>query len=1004
MVRVDSPASVLEEIQNLLPFSLPDWLVAGLLLSALLGGLLAMLKYWLPALRLLQGGLRRLLARRESVWKRKRFADHIESQMRRLAEKEEWRDDRYAELEAELEVIGGRRVLRRLPSLSHALRKSNARIALLEGEPGSGKSVAMRHLAQRMAYEVMRSPSRSAVIPLYVNLKRFRPGAAQPTTEDVRQFVFEAVNPGRDRDIERYLETDFAAGMAAGTWLFLFDSFDEIPAVLSATEADEVITAYADALYDFLHGLNTCRGVVASREFRGPGRASWPTFHVVSLSRKRKTTLVKRARLPVEVQRTLLDELSNAEVAIQQMSGNPLFLGLLCEHMRQGRVFPTLVHTVLETYVEHRLLRDAERVRGHFDVEPVEVREIAEELAFSVANEESLGLEVPKDTAIELISARLRRSTAMVALSIEALVYTKLARTGDSDNSVTFSHRRLQEYFATCVVLREPTRVKPAALLAGGRWRETAVTILQTQRPVDVEPLLNAALAALPEVDPSLGKERAREGYDWPPGALYLLGILADGASALALSTVPELSRRVGAILREAWNRGLLYDRKWTLETVSAADSNSCVELLKLGFASNSEWLRQEAYAQIRNVPQVADEVATGIRQMLVDLSVGGWLRRHRRSVLTQIRRLPNPARFESILWALVLAPFINSSLVLLLMVLVAAFSDWSGPLVAVGPMALVLAFLGGRLFLATAATRRARVRALVPIFRDLKLEYGLISLFGFVAFLYVLKIEWLGAVALVAVLGPLWLTNWFRLPPRNKQIRTRRSLERVLPTTWSWLRRQVLNSRSFPKTWSWLRSHALNWRSFLELCELGLVYGALFLFVLLGWLALNHAGDLVLLLAWSVLTFGGAFWTLKWVRVVVDRVAARRARRDVLQLANGGAEARQELVEWLGRTDSPYLVNSLFRELHRRDVELSTEIADFVAKLAGALARRHDQWFAYEMLNESMIERPSRQAWSSREIQVEWLVGRPWARDIQVEESVNILLETVRRKAEDRR
>ena len=56
------------------------------------------------------------------------------------------------------------------------------------------------------------------------------------------------MNAARDRDIEQFLEEEFDRGMQEGTWLFLFDSFDEIPEILSATSANEAIEAYAGAV------------------------------------------------------------------------------------------------------------------------------------------------------------------------------------------------------------------------------------------------------------------------------------------------------------------------------------------------------------------------------------------------------------------------------------------------------------------------------------------------------------------------------------------------------------------------------------------------------------------------------------------------------------------------------------------------------------------------------------------------------------------------------------
>ncbi|MET9627457.1 NACHT domain-containing protein [Lentzea sp. NPDC006480] len=660
--------------------------------------------------------------------RRARFADHVESQMRRLGEKEEWRDHRYAELEAELEITGRQRVrllrrtpmssLKRVPSLSKALEECEDRIVLLEGEPGAGKSVAMRHLTQRMAGKTMRKASEHSVIPIYVNLKTFKPPGV-PTADDVRAFVIESINAVRDRDVERFLDEEFDRGMRDGTWLFLFDSFDEIPEILSATSANRAIEAYADAVHAFLHAMNACRGVVASREFRGPGRAAWPTFRVVPLSEQRKRQLVQRSELDRAVEDQLLGELPNAEVSVQQMSGNPLFLGLLCEHMRQGNDFPTNVHAVLETYIGHRLARDTERVRGHFDVGSEDVRRVAEELAFLIASRQSLGLNVPKVQAVALLAESLRRPKADLARTLDALIYTKIARTGDDEGSVTFSHRRLQEYFATCVVIREPDRVPLRTLLTSGRWRETAVTILQTQRADHAGKLLEEAVRLLPQEVPGT----TDRGYDWPPGLLYLLGILAEGGSPTLLATQPEVAGLVGPVLKKAWEDGMLFDRKWVLEVCSVADTDTARELLTEGFASDSEWVRQESFQQMRKVPQFAVELRDQIRQMLVDLSVGGKLRRERKAVLAQVRRLPDPAVFERAQRLLIVGPYVHAAVALAATALMVRLSglllDLGWQITGLYSLMTMHYYLVARMLACSESRTSARFRMLSPVLRD---------------------------------------------------------------------------------------------------------------------------------------------------------------------------------------------------------------------------------------------------------------------------------------------
>src|SRR5580693_6170529 len=111
---------------------------------------------------------------------------------------------------------------------------------------------------------------------------------------------------------------------------------------------------------------------------------------------------------------------------------------------------------------------------------------------------EGLGLSPARAELRRALSSSGSVSVTLLDKVLDALEYTKLGRSADDPAGTgaahfTFGHRRFQEYFATCVVLRAPHLVSAGELLGNGRWRETAVTILQTQSPEASAPLLAEA-------------------------------------------------------------------------------------------------------------------------------------------------------------------------------------------------------------------------------------------------------------------------------------------------------------------------------------------------------------------------------------------------------------------------------------------------------------------------------------------------------------------------------
>ncbi|MCP4538893.1 MAG: NACHT domain-containing protein [Chloroflexi bacterium] len=633
--------------------------------------------------------------------RRLRFADHVESEIRRLNNLEVWSDYRFAELEAEVEAEGRRQAfglfpfaprtqsgLRRERSLSKALESSQERLILLEGEPGSGKSVALRHVTQVMARRAMKARSAKTVIPIYINLKELARQPGQAVDRNlIHAFILKSLNRVNDRDIEEFLEEEFERGLREGTWLFLFDSFDELPEVLSSTEADQAIRSYAGAIADFLHGMNQCRGIVASRQFRGPGQVGWPRFRILPLSEERRLELVHKAELKPELEKDLVGQLGVTSHKVRSMASNPLFLGLLCEHVQTGNPFPENAHSVFETYIGTRLTRDEKRLWERFKLEPKEVRAAAESLAFCMAADPGLGLG-PTRRDLEDATARLGLTVGeRFDALLDALEYIKLARTetattpGES-KPFTFAHRRFQEYFSTCVVLREPERVSPRQLLTDARWRETAVVMCQTQPLEVLLPVLEEARGLLAEIvnntldlieDPleyvrvleseqeDVEKEKLPpKPFSWPSGVLHILGLLQSGFGSRLEELPDDIRLCAGRLVLSASSTGTLSDRKWGLEVAGTIPQSILLWLLRDAFASGSQWLKEVAYQQVTRLGEIPDDIASEIRRTLVDLFANRRLGREQLATRAHLARLDEPAAFDSVLKLLLLLPFVD--------------------------------------------------------------------------------------------------------------------------------------------------------------------------------------------------------------------------------------------------------------------------------------------------------------------------------------------------------
>lgn len=664
--------------------------------------------------------------------KRRRFAEHIDSEIKFLNRQEAWSDYRFAELEAEVEAEGQRRLsplipflkrtqtgLRREKSLSKALAYSEDRLILLEGEPGAGKSVALRHLTTMLAQKAAKSSNNRTPIPIYVNLKSLRKTGKQIDRPQIYDFVLKSLNRVNDRDVEEFLEDEFDKGIQDGTWLFLFDSFDEIPDVLSSTEADATIRAYATAISDFLHGMNQCRGIVASRQFRGPGAMGWPKFTVLQLSEQRQAALIKNAGMENEKESIFLGSLGVASHEIRSMASNPMFLGLVCDHYKMGNPFPENPHGVFATYLNSRFIRDEERVKRRFGLSIQHLRALAENIAFCMAADTGLGLN-PTRAGVKDALERLGFKYNNLEKTLDSLEFMKIARSdgvvpGES-KPFTFAHRRFQEYFATSVVLREPERVNAHELLLNAQWRETAVVVCQTQPDAQLTPIYENLTVMLQEMVDTLKftypamsyeayyltvfdksvkeiRENVKEAqfFVWPANALHILSLLQSGFGS-QISKLPEEIRNLASkiVFFAYWN-GTLLDKKWALEVAGCIPSASLIALIEMAFETSSQFLKDIAYRQVAQLDDIPTEVAKSIRGTLLNLFLNGRLQREKNSTYAHLSRLPQSVHFLQAFKLLRVIPLVDFLLITILF-FVGVWCSYFQP--ALAYLWVVLAFL----------------------------------------------------------------------------------------------------------------------------------------------------------------------------------------------------------------------------------------------------------------------------------------------------------------------
>ncbi|HDH1455686.1 TPA: NACHT domain-containing protein, partial [Klebsiella quasipneumoniae subsp. quasipneumoniae] len=336
------------------------------------------------------------------VRKRKQFCAVLDADLSYLAKAENWNDQYFTDLEAEVETEGGyyasaldklRRKksfgLRKERSLIRAISSSTERAMQLVGEPGSGKSVALRHLAKQFAIQGKKSNDKKATVPLYINLREMEVSNIDEINADsVRNFVLENIRRG-DADTAAFVRENWEDYCNRGVWLFLFDSFDEIPSVLHSATGSNIIQTYSQALRQFLEGMGECRGILASREFKGPEALPWKKIRILPLSGEKQDELIRNSFLNESNLNLVRQHLASPHTTI---GTTPLFLTLLCRYVRDEQRAPSNDHDILFQHIERLAKREPEYLERKYKLSPENLMIGAERLARLFAENDTLSL------------------------------------------------------------------------------------------------------------------------------------------------------------------------------------------------------------------------------------------------------------------------------------------------------------------------------------------------------------------------------------------------------------------------------------------------------------------------------------------------------------------------------------------------------------------------------------------------------------------------------------
>jgi len=401
------------------------------------------------------------------------ISDSLRNELERIDRDTNWSDYFFIPVEAEVEIYHNNKNEKKVTDLMKALKRNkHSDTFLVLGDPGAGKSVALRKLCKDINKEV----GTTGRIAIYVNLKEWE--VVQPWTEksppsisDLQQFIQENIKSKLDIFGNQFFKDNYVKLHEQGRIYYILDSFDEIPAMLDAGEFSWLVDHLSHIIFQFITSGYQSRGILASRLFRKPTKnfAARSVLEIRPLSDFRiKQNLERSGAFNDQSVKYLYRERSD----LVPLASNPFMAALLINYIKanEGRL-PELRSELFRSYIDSRLAASEERILEK-RLTRVDVLEYSSSIADLMFSEQKYGLEIPLNDLVEFY----RQQPVRIEYVVHILTYARIGRLGTGvRNMFSFVHRRFNEYFVVQSLIKSDNKINLSSIPSDSRYRDALV-------------------------------------------------------------------------------------------------------------------------------------------------------------------------------------------------------------------------------------------------------------------------------------------------------------------------------------------------------------------------------------------------------------------------------------------------------------------------------------------------------------------------------------------------
>jgi len=553
------------------------------------------------------------------------FCAEQRRRLRALNSEADWSGRQFTPIDAEVEVRVRRKVVRRVKDLHAYLRRPPCgHLIVMEGDPATGKTSALRHFAvQTLSDE---KTSRVGKCPVYIDLSEWKPArqwtpSQPPTAADVEAFVKDHL--AKHLRCAAFVEEHFDTLKSEGEFFFLLDSFDEIPALLDVDESHWLVEALSEAIHDFLVGDEKGCGLVASRPFRRP-KYDLHQKGIVFLRLREfdderiQNTLIETPCVSKEHVRILFSERSD----LVSVARNALFCTLIGDHIKEDRVLPTNQQRLLHRFIARKLESDSCNARiCQAGLTVKRVMDIAADIAWTMFNDHpDEGLRVPLQTIMDRLPSLPVEEVAIILQS------AKLARLADGgQRELAFVHRRFHESFVALKLCEQPDLIKLDCIPKDSRWREVLVLVAQvapTEKAVEIAEYCWLHI----EVADAVGFVASKDSYG---PALHCLRFLHD-AFRLRPECISGFQEELADFVDDKLDGKSILVQKHAVEAAGLLGPERLTITIGTALRNSHGWVKDTAIRACRQLPKLSGDLQSLLISHLSFIPLLPFLRRSR--------------------------------------------------------------------------------------------------------------------------------------------------------------------------------------------------------------------------------------------------------------------------------------------------------------------------------------------------------------------------------------